>query len=215
MSEVVERPERASELIMKLNGFSLYEFRIVGDELVVRKGQRRLKAVRDAYHNTAKYNLTDDNGNTVCASELRLAYCLTNSVQLNAIKGKKVGGTVRAPHLAKGYIPHYTTDEKVRRLADFEYAFDMLRALYLTGDDSRLVAFANECRSQAIHTVSNLTGAAAGTLSLVWDDAVDAFLVVCRSCSFTAIKPLFGMLCKELKKAWFARYTLRRQRANC
>lgn len=197
---------------MRLEGFSHYEFRICGDELNVSKRGRRLKAVRDAYHNTQKYHLTDDNGNTVLVSELRLAYCLLNSMPLMAIKGKKVGGTVRAPHLAKGYVPNYTADEKVRRLADFEFAFDMLRALYLTGDDSRVVSFARECKPQALATVHKLTGAAYGILELVYDDAVDAFLVVCRSCSFTAIKPLFGILCKELKKAWFARYMWLREK---
>lgn len=188
---------------MRLKNFSNYEFYIRGNALFVRntKTNHIANPVRDEYHHYRKFNLKDDNGNKFYVTELRLAYCLLHHCSLSDIKGKMVSGTVDNPILAKKAIFQASPpDEKYKRLADFEFAFETLKRVYLTSDNSPLIQFAKQSRRNAIKTVHEITGIHPKRLLLCYDDAIDKFVTIATNATFTAIRPLFGILCKTLKE---------------
>ena len=189
---------------MKLKGFGRYDFTIRDNILIVRniETKRLFNPVRDNWHYQRKFQLRDDNGNTVSCNELRIAYCLLKSCSFMDIKKKAVTGTVSCPRL-KSEKPLLRQDEKMRKLSDIEFCLEKLKSYYLTGDIGFFIQYAQDSRYQAIATTSALTAAPASALERVYDDAVDAFLNEIIDCSFTSVKPLFGMLCKNLKCAFF------------
>lgn len=193
---------------MTLKNFSDYNFSFRGNALIVRNNKTKhiAKRVCDRFHQYGKYYLRDDNGNKVSVTELRLAYCLINHCSLSDIKGKKVSGSVDAPILAKTAIYQVSpADEKYKRLADFEYAFEVLKRVYITSDYSSLILFAQQSKSTAIKAIHDLCGFNFNKLMNCYDDAVERFIAICTNAAFTAIKPLFGLLCKCLKEEYLLR----------
>ena len=189
---------------MKLQGFSRYEFTVRDNTMFVKNTEtgRILRPVRDDYHYHRKYQLKDDNGNTVSCTELRIAYCVLNSVPMSQIRGKHIVGSVKHPRL-RSEPPVIPTDEKMRKVRDIEFCLEKLKDFYLTGDSRFFIDYAKQSRYQAISTVSSLTSAPIQRLQNIYEEATNDFLKEIEDCNFTSIKPLFGMLCKCLKVRYF------------
>ena len=96
-------------------------------------------------------------------------------------------------------------DKAICKVQEIEFCLEKLKHFYLTGDISFFVKYANDSqtRFQAIASTAELISASTAKLDLVYDSAVDAFLDEIRRCSFTHVKPLFGMFCKHLKVEYY------------
>lgn len=190
---------------MKLANFGRYDFRFRDDVLIVRNEKGvMLKPQSDNYHYKRKYRLVDDNGNATSVQELRIAYCILNHCSFEQIKGKKITGSVKQPRLMTERIS-LPPDKALSKIQEIEFCLEKLKHYYLTGDISFFFQYANDChtRFQAIATTAALISASTERLEAVYDNAVDAFVDEIKQCSFTCIKPLFGMLCKHLKVVYY------------
>ena len=190
---------------MKLANFSRYDFSIRDGILIVRNDKKAMmKPSTDNYHYKRKYRLVDDNGNAVSVQEIRIAYCLLNHCSFEHIKGKKITGSVKQPRLMTEKVS-LPPDKALCKVQEIEFCLEKLKHYYLTGDISFFVQYANDSHNkfQAIATTSALISASVSVLESVYDSAVDDFLNEITRCSFTQIKPLFGMLCKHLKVAYY------------
>lgn len=190
---------------MKLVNFSRYDFTIRDNTLIVRNEKKEiLKSSSDRYHYTRKYHLVDDNGNACSVQELRIAYCLLNHCSFEHIKGKRLTGSVKAPRLITERIT-LPADKALCKVQEMEFCLEKLKHYYLTGDISFFYEYATDDynKFQAIKTISALNSASTSVLDSIYDIAVDNFLDEIRKCSFNIVKPLFGMLCKSLKVAYF------------
>lgn len=191
---------------MQLKNFNRYDFIIRDGALIVRNKETKhlLTPTRDDHHYTRKFNLRDDNGNKASVGELRIAYCLLNHCDLSSIKSKVVVGTVKQPRL-KSQTVALPADEAMKKVLEIEFCLEKLKHYYLTGDMSFFIEYAHSSHTkyQAIATVHKFTAVPMDRLDMLYGTAVDSFIDTIKRCDFTSIKPLFGILCKCLKVAYF------------